>query len=373
MSPLPKSFDLRWKGAQPIGTGFRKTVWRAFDVQLSQWVALKIVMSADLDVATEELLAALRRLVHPNVVRIYDAGVRENQLYIVEELLDRTLAELAPYRPLDDLLDVLAGLAAGLAYLHAENFVHRDVKPDNCGLVHGVPKIFDFGTVSQAVGSSAGSQRWGNLGTRAPELVKAEASGGAPPPGFTKAQDVWAFGATAFFVATGTYPFATEIEVSKYSKAADIVWRGAPGDKVEAERSARVIAAIVHARQEKGEYVEPARLDALNGLGSCLRRCTSYEAGGRPPAGELPRLIEDARHARRAKGNYLKERAATLTAQIRDELRKRQLPPGLSMQMLRAATDVAESLRDQDAEEAGRLSESIRELNEARARPTVSK
>lgn len=362
MNTLPESFHKRWKGEQPLGRGFRKQVWRAFDVKVGEWVALKVVLSDDLTVAADELLAALRKLDHPNVVKIYDAGKEGSDLFIVEELLDHTLSELAPFRPLDDLLDVLVGIAEGLAYLHSSGFVHRDLKPDNCGIGHGVPKIFDFGTVSQAAGSSGPSQRWGSLGTRAPELVQPEATGSGTSPPFSMAQDVWAFGATAYFVAVGEFPFASVEDIARYSDASDIAWRGKKGDVDDARRRAQSIAATVFRRQSKTALLDAAKAKALNGLGAVLSKCMSLEPTARPKASELPALLRAVRGSVRTRGSYLRERAAFLQGQIEDEVRERRLSKGLRTQLLNAALEIAESLKEEDPAAAERLLEGLRDL-----------
>lgn len=364
---LPEAFRDRWKSAGPIGEGFRKKVWRAFDVEIGRWVALKVLRSMDLDLEVEELRAALNRLDHKNIAKVLDVGLRDTSVFIVEELLDYTLARLAPIQPLDGVFDILKGLAAGLAYLHDGDLVHRDLKPDNCGLVHGVPKIFDFGTVSKINGPSgkhAKSQRWGVIGTRAPELVRAE--GSQAKDGFSKEQDIWAFGATAYFLITGGYPFATDVEAKSYSAAADIAYRGAPGDRKRAKEHARDIASRVWNRQMKSAYADRSKNKALNGLKDMVFRCLSVRPCDRPKAGDLTVLVDRARTLRAVEGSYLKERARYLMAQIDAEVRAPRMPRGLRRQMLAAAGDVASALRPKDEAAARELIDRIEKLRKAR-------
>jgi tetratricopeptide (TPR) repeat protein len=101
-------------------------------------------------------------------------------------------------RPWRSLLPVLAGVAEGLAALHARGLVHRDLKPANV-LVgsDGEPLIADFGLAARA--GEAGAPRGGSPFSMSPQQLD-----GAPP---ASADDVYAFGALAHELLTGYPPF----------------------------------------------------------------------------------------------------------------------------------------------------------------------
>ena len=211
---FPPALTDRFASATYIASGRQKDVFRAFARSTSSWVAVKILYFDDLQAVVDELTPALRKLEHPNVVRVmsFDRMQIGNRDAVVvsEELLQRTVGNLAPIRHPGIILDCLRGLASGLHCLHdSVNLVHRDLKPDNCGILNGIPKLFDFGTVSSGPRPSV---KWGAPYTRSPEVMNDSITV------FAKEQDIWALGCTAFYLATGEHPFVAADEVESYAK-----------------------------------------------------------------------------------------------------------------------------------------------------------
>ena len=115
-------------------------VWRCFDHELEEWVAIKFLREElARDAALRELfrreVRLARRVTHPNVARVNEFG-REGALYfltmefIAGESLQRQLARegsLAPAR----VYARAVGLCKGLAAAHAVGVVHGDLKPAN--------------------------------------------------------------------------------------------------------------------------------------------------------------------------------------------------------------------------------------------------
>jgi serine/threonine-protein kinase len=127
----------------PLGAGAGGAVHRARDPQLKRAVALKIVpvlrASPEDDQATAQARVlreaeAMARLQHPNVVAVFDAGVYQDRVFIVMELVEgETLAEWLK-RGGHDWRAILAAFVEagrGLHAAHAAGLVHRDFKPGN--------------------------------------------------------------------------------------------------------------------------------------------------------------------------------------------------------------------------------------------------
>jgi uncharacterized RDD family membrane protein YckC len=195
-----------------LGRGGMGVVWEAEQAGTGRRVALK-VLSPGLAPSEETLARFLREgrsaaaLSHPRSTFVFGAGEHAGQPYIIMELMPgRTLLEviaeegpLPVPRAVDYLLDIIAGLEAA----HALGIIHRDVKPSNCFLdSDGRVKIGDFG-LSKSLVSDAALTRTGTfMGTplfAAPEQVR----GGM----VDERTDIYAVGATLFFLIAGRGPF----------------------------------------------------------------------------------------------------------------------------------------------------------------------
>jgi serine/threonine-protein kinase len=137
-----------------LGAGGMGEVYRASDPRLGRSVAIKVLpdaVAADGDRLRrfqQEALAAAA-LNHPNILVVYDIGVHERTPYVVSELLDgETLRDRLRRGTMsvEQVADVGAQIALGLAAAHEKSIVHRDLKPENVFLVRdGRIKILDFG------------------------------------------------------------------------------------------------------------------------------------------------------------------------------------------------------------------------------------
>src|SRR3712207_3028406 len=158
----PELFADRYKLDRSLGAGGRSTVRLAFDTRLERYVAVKLLaehLAHDPGFVTRfrrEALAAAR-LVHPNVVQVFDFGQdpATGRQYIVMEHVDgQSCAEILRERgALDpaEAVDVCAQACRGLDYAHRNGVVHRDVKPGNLlRNREGQVKLADFGIAKAA-------------------------------------------------------------------------------------------------------------------------------------------------------------------------------------------------------------------------------
>jgi serine/threonine kinase PknH len=200
-----------------LGEGGMGTVYEALQLSLERRVALKI-LSADLvgdDLKFRErfhreaLIQA--RLTHPHIVTVHDAGEVDGTPYIVMRLIRGTTLKAmfdAGRIPPAKLLGLIGQIAEALDAAHAEELVHRDVKPQNI-LVRPGDKAYlaDFGltrlvkdSAFTAVGSFVGTVRY-----IAPEQIAGET---------TSAADIYSLAVVLFEGLTGTLPFQRSSEVA---------------------------------------------------------------------------------------------------------------------------------------------------------------
>lgn len=133
-----------------IGAGGQGIVYAAYDETLDRKVAIKLLNRPEdprqLGCLRQEALA-LASLSHPNVVKVYEVGTHEGQVYIAMEYLPgERLDEIDPPPDLADHLSPWIDAAKGLCAMHAQGLVHRDFKPANTMVLpEGRAKLFDFG------------------------------------------------------------------------------------------------------------------------------------------------------------------------------------------------------------------------------------
>src|SRR5437879_5790721 len=138
----------------PLGAGGMGEVYRARDVRLDRFVAIKTLpatFSADSDRLRrfKQEARSASALNHPNIITIYELGHDASTHYIAMELVDgKTLRELlvSGLVPTRKGIEIAAQIAEGLAKAHEAGIAHRDLKPENLMVSQdGFVKILDFG------------------------------------------------------------------------------------------------------------------------------------------------------------------------------------------------------------------------------------
>jgi serine/threonine protein kinase len=188
-------------------------------------VALKVLLA---QVAVSPLARAsflreidvTRTLEHRSIVRLFDYGALESELfYFVMELcakgsVDQLLARRGGRLTIGETLDLALPALEGLAYAHQRGFVHRDIKPQNILLADDAgAKLSDFGLAkSFAKAGLSGMTTTGATGAGTPLFMPREQLINYK---FVRpVSDVWSFGATLYYVLSGTSPrdFAKDVD-----------------------------------------------------------------------------------------------------------------------------------------------------------------
>jgi serine/threonine-protein kinase len=207
----------RYETGEKLGTGGMSNVYKATDRILERTVAVKILAEHLSD--DERFVARFRRealavakLIHPNIVQVYDTGVDEGRHYIVMEYVEgrsgaQILQRQGPVEP-EIAAEIGIQACAGLDYAHRRGIIHRDVKPGNLMIVGGpvgggemIVKLTDFG-IARAIEQTRITQVGSVVGTAAylaPEQVRGEEA--------TPATDVYALGVVLYQFLTGRLPY----------------------------------------------------------------------------------------------------------------------------------------------------------------------
>jgi len=204
----------RYRIEKFLGAGAMGEVYLAEDPQIDRKLAIKTVRLVgrpqEIDDRKKRLLREARaagRLLHPNIVTLFDAGEAEGLLYLAFEFVEGTdLAarlEAGERLSLRQVLRAARQAAEALDYAHGQGVVHRDIKPSNLLLdLSGRVKVADFGIAKMAgqsteltiAGSVMGSPQY-----LSPEQVRGEDLDGR--------SDIFSLGVVLYEMLSGKRPF----------------------------------------------------------------------------------------------------------------------------------------------------------------------
>lgn len=205
-------FAERYRLIEVRGRGSFGEVWLARDEQVGNELAIKIYIALpnkqDMDEFISEYKIA-NTLNHPNLLHADYFGEYEHRPYIIMPYCPGSSASMVGKMKEEDAWRFLADVGRGLAYLHGQDIIHRDIKPDNVLMDYdGKYVITDFG-VSKKMRSTLrrnstramnSADLAGTVGYMAPELFSSHAEA-------VQATDIWALGVTLYELLTGDLPF----------------------------------------------------------------------------------------------------------------------------------------------------------------------
>ncbi|URE00847.1 hypothetical protein MUK42_21078 [Musa troglodytarum] len=209
----PTSPGSRWKKGKLIGHGTYGHVYVGFNSESGEMCAMKEVTLFMDDSKSKESAKHLRqeisllsRLRHPNIVQYYGCEMIDDKLYIYLEYVSggsihKLLQEYGQFGE-PAIRSYTQQILSGLAFLHAKNTVHRDIKGANI-LVdpNGRVKLADFGMAKHITGQSCRLSFKGSPYWMAPEVIKNS-------NGCNHAVDIWSLGCTVLEMATSKPPWS---------------------------------------------------------------------------------------------------------------------------------------------------------------------
>ena len=209
LSELSEAPLIPWRKGELIGEGAFAKVYQCLSLTDGKLLAVKsIQMSVEGVEKVKREVQFLRQFSHKNIVRYVQTDVGENSVHIVMEYISggSLRALVTQYAGLNEGLTryYAAQILEGLAYLHANNIVHRDLKGANILLsTEGIIKLTDFG--SSALLSQQGAMCLSVKGSpywMAPEVVY--------EAGHTTKADIWSFGCVLIEMRTAVPPWSDE-------------------------------------------------------------------------------------------------------------------------------------------------------------------
>jgi len=215
-----------------IGQGGMATIYRAIDTRTEGVVALKVLMAhwaRDLVVLRrfQKEGENARRLQHPNIAQVYDAGQAEGQHFIVmryagngsmDRLIQRHKEQKSPMR-VEEAIAYLRPVAAALDYAHSQGILHRDIKPSNV-LIDDDEQLLlaDFG-IARRMDPTATQLTMTNQTVGTPAYMSPEQAEGDRE--IDARADIYSLGVMAYEMLTNELPFSAATPTKLLQKILD--------------------------------------------------------------------------------------------------------------------------------------------------------
>jgi len=269
----------RYELGDRLGVGGMSTVRIARDRRLERDVAVKVLaehLAEDPQFVARfrrEALAAAR-LVHPNIVQVFDFGLDEptGRHYIVmEHIRGQSAAEILRDRsilPVSEALAIVSHACRGLDYAHRNGVVHRDIKPGNLlRSEEGIVKVADFG-IARNIGDESSITQVGSVLGTAAYLAPEQAHGEEAGP----RADLYGLGVVTYQALSGRLPYEanslTELALKQQREAPPLLNHLNP--EVTPQLAAavdRALALEAENRFASAEEMREALADGARGIG----------------------------------------------------------------------------------------------------------
>ena len=212
---FPPSLEKRFFNAEFIGEGGLARVFRAMNAKDGRIVAIKVPIRFDEVTGTHFTrdIFFWQGLHHPNIIEIYSTNILPVP-YVEMEYAPLSLAGLSLPLPEEKALEIIKGVARGIAYAHEKGIIHRDIKPENILIAaDGTPKITDWGLGKEMSDMRRSSIMGFSPLYAAPEQISPHLYGKPGP-----ATDIYHMGILFYIMLTGRVPFTHE-DMYEMSKA----------------------------------------------------------------------------------------------------------------------------------------------------------
>ena len=199
-----------------IGAGGMSDVYKAKDLTLGRFVAIKVLkseFSEDMNFVTKFRTEAQSAagLEHPNIVNIYDVGSEKGIHYIVMEYVEgitlKTYIEKKGQLSFKEAVSIAIQVGRGIEAAHSKGIIHRDIKPQNIIIsTEGKVKVTDFGIARAASSNTISSDVMGSVHYSSPEQAR---------NGFVDGKsDIYSLGIVMYEMVTGRVPFDGDTTVA---------------------------------------------------------------------------------------------------------------------------------------------------------------
>lgn len=202
--------DSRYEVITRLGSGLWSAVYQVQDMRTNKILVLKYFENINTDKFYENFTAEdmhhVTKIIHPNLVRVYDFGVWKKHIYVISEFYSgKTLNHFyfKPYR-IDMIYDIIVKICYALNSLHNQNILHLDLKPENIlYILKGKTvdlKVLDYGLLRTDFTENQQTIT-GTLPYIAPEIISKKK--------YDKMSDFYSLGVILYKLTTGILPFTT--------------------------------------------------------------------------------------------------------------------------------------------------------------------
>jgi len=197
-----------------LGQGGMGTVFEGVDIETNKPAAIKVLSSSlfgeeNFRSRFHAEIETLRRLDHPNIVRLFGFGLQDERLFYAMELVTGTSldVELRKGRRFywQETSQIIIQTCTALRHAHDRGIVHRDIKPANILLTDdGVVKLSDFG-IAKLFGNTNATEAGSVIGTA--EYMSPEQADGRP---VGNRSDLYSLGCVAYTLLANRPPFVSK-------------------------------------------------------------------------------------------------------------------------------------------------------------------